>query len=129
MDRWARSVECSSAHYTIGRLASGLWHLISLAREKLFTVNVRGIWRVVVRAVSCRPFMAEAPVRSHATPCEGFSQKNWQLGRILAYRDSLRAGRSGVQTLLRARGFFLLQSGPGDDPASYVIGNGVLTRG
>jgi hypothetical protein len=76
MDLWARSVECSSAHYTIGRLASGLWHLISVTREILFTVHVRGIWRFVFRAVSCRPFMAEAPVRSYATPCKGFSQKS-----------------------------------------------------
>jgi hypothetical protein len=75
MDRWARFVVRSWAHYTTGRLASGMWHLISVVQEKLFTAYVRDILRIVAPAASCRPFMAKAPVRSQARPCKVYSKK------------------------------------------------------
>jgi hypothetical protein len=75
MDGWARFVVRSWAHYTTGRLASGMWHLISVVQEELFTAYVRGILRIVAPVASCRPLMAKAPVRSQAMPCNVYSQK------------------------------------------------------
>jgi len=50
-------------------------------------------------------------------------------GQRSRYRDSLRAGRSGVQTRVKATHFYStpVQTGPGDHPASCTTGTAALS--
>ena len=50
-------------------------------------------------------------------------------GQLSRYSDSLRAGRSGDRIPVRAKFSVLVQTGPGDHSASYIMGYRVFPGG